>query len=231
MFLDPARGIKWTLVRRADLHDRAVLDQRLGNFQPPERMVRQRGDLPRQPEMTEQIGAVRRDFDIKYGVVREKLPDWGADSRLGREDEQAGGILGNPKLFCAAKHALRFDPAQLARPDREFVRQDCARERERHLVADFVVLRSANDLPRLAAAIVHLADAQAIGAGVLCRCGDPSDDDMVEIRTASFDAFDLNARQSEQLGQLPDVVRQFDKFTEPVPRKLHDAPSPGRFCG
>ena len=89
-------------------------------------------------------------------------------------------------------------------------------QRKRHLVADFVILRAADDLPRLAGAIVHLANAQPVGIRMLRRCDDLRDDHMVEVRAARFDAFDLDAGQGEQVGQLPDVVGQFDKFTEPV---------------
>ena len=35
---------------------------------------------------------------------------------------------------------------------------------------------------------------------------------LLEVRAALFDAFDLNAGEREQIGELGDVVRQFDKF-------------------
>ena len=40
-------------------------------------------------------------------------------------------------------------------------------KRQRHLVADFVILRSANDLARLPAAVIDLADAEPIGVWML----------------------------------------------------------------
>ena len=151
--------------------------------------------------MAEQVGAVRRDFDIENGVVREKFADRGADFRLGRKDEQTGRVLRDPELFRAAKHALRFHAAQFARLDFEIVRQDRARERERHLVADFVILRSANDLARLSAAVIDLADAEPVGVWMLRRSGDLRDDNVLEIRAACFDSFDLHAGKREQFGQ------------------------------
>ena len=49
----------------------------------PQRLVlRQRRDFAGEAEVTEQVGAVRRDFDIENGVVREKFADRGADLRL-----------------------------------------------------------------------------------------------------------------------------------------------------
>ena len=99
----------------------------------------------------------------------------------------------------------------------------CARQRERNFVADFVVLRAANDLARLSAAVIDLANAQAVGVRVWRRSVDLRDDDVVEVRTALFDSFDLDAGKREQFGQLFDARRQLDKFAQPVNGEFHAA--------
>ena len=47
---------------------------------------------------------------------------------------------------------------------------------------------------------------------MLRRSVDLRDDDVVEIRAAFFDAFDLDAGEREQFRQLVDARRQLDKF-------------------
>ena len=231
--LDPARGIERAFVRRGDLHRGAGRGLRFGDLQCPERFFRQRRDFPRQAVVAEEIRAVRRDFDIENGVVREKLADRRANLRLGRQDEQTGRVLRDAEFFRAAKHPLRFHPAQFAFLDLEIARKDRARLGERHLVADIVVLCPANDLARLAAAIVDLADAEPVGIGMRRRSGDLCDDDLGKVRTARFDSFDLDPGEGEQLGKLSDVVRQLHEFAQPVKGKFHDANCPRKrrsFC-
>ena len=49
---------------------------------------------------------------------------------------------------------------------------------------------------------------------MLCRCGDLRDHHVREIRAARLDAFDLDAGQREQFGQLPrrrQAVRQIQR--------------------
>ncbi len=118
---------------------------------------------------------------------------------------------------------MRLHPAQFARLDFEIVRQICAGQGERNLVADFVVLRPANDLAQRAAPIIDLADAEAIGVWMRRGSGDLRDNDLRKIRAAALNSFNLDAGQSEQIGQLGGVVRQLDEFGEPVEGKFHVA--------
>ena len=101
------------------------------------------------------------------------------------------------------------------------MRQDCARQGEGNFVAHFVILRAANDLARLAAAVIDLANAQAIGVRVRRRGGDLRDDYFVEVRAALFDAFDFDAGEREKLGQLFHGRGQLNEFAQPVNGKFH----------
>ena len=75
--VDLARGEKWTFARRGDCHA-CFLVGRCSALPAGDRLrynllVCQRRDLAGQPEMAEQIAAVRRDLDVENRVAREKI--------------------------------------------------------------------------------------------------------------------------------------------------------------
>src|SRR5436190_22566305 len=104
--------------------------------------------------MAQQIAAVRRDLDIEDRVFGKKRRDRVADLCLRRENKKAVAVLRKAELAGAAKHSLRLDAAKLARLDLEIADENGARQCERNLVAHLVILRAANNLARLAAAVV-----------------------------------------------------------------------------
>src|SRR5205085_18951 len=111
--------------------------------------------------------------------------------------------------------------AQLARFDFEIAYEDRPGQSERNLVADLIIFRAANDLAHSAAAIIDLANAQPIGIRMLRGFLNLCDDDLLEIRTALFDSFDLDAAHGEQLRQLIDARRRLHEFAQPVNGKFH----------
>ena len=147
--------------------------------------------------MAQQIAAIRRDLNIENGVVG-KMSRSARRCALRATESESGRIFGDPKFFRTAQHSLRFDAAQFARLDLEPVRQIRARQRQRNLVADSVVLRTANDLAGFSAAVVDLTNTQSIGIRMRRRIFNLSNDDFVEIRPAIFDGFDFDAGQREQ---------------------------------
>ena len=154
--------------------------------------------------MAQQIAAVRRDLDIQNCVIREKRRDRLADFCVGGKNQESVAVFGKAEFTRTAKHPLRFDAAQFARLDFQIVHQHCARQSERNFVADLVVLRAANNLARLTAAVIDLANAQPIRVRMLRRRRDLRDDYVVEIRPALCDPFDFDPGESEQFGQLLD---------------------------
>ena len=72
-----------------------------------------------------------------------------------------------PELASRCKACPAIRRRAVCYLDLEIVRQNRARQGERDLVAHFVVLRAANDLARLAAAVVDLADAEPVGVRML----------------------------------------------------------------
>src|SRR5438067_13776289 len=103
------------------------------------------------------------------------------------------------------------------------MRQNRARQREWNFVADLIVFCTTNDLARLSAAVIHLANTQAIRVRVLRRCSDLRDDHLVEFRAALFDSLVFDPRKGEKLGQPFNAGRQLDEFAKPVDGEFHVA--------
>src|SRR5687767_6050193 len=117
--------------------------------------------------MAEQIPAIRSDLEIEDRVPWKDFTDRRADAGVWRENQQTFRVFGDREFFRAAKHALALDAAQFADLDFEISGQHRARERERHFVADLIVLRPANNLPERSRAIIDLANAESIGIRML----------------------------------------------------------------
>ena len=78
---------------------------------------------------------------------------------------------------------MRLDPANLAHLDGKgrlagLRGQSGARQNERHFVPGFEILRPADDLP-LALAVIHPANGELVGIGVLVFGDDLGDDDAI----------------------------------------------------
>src|SRR5437868_4568492 len=131
--------------------------------------------------MTEQIGAIWSDFDVKDGVGGKYLSDGRADFRFGRQDQQPSRIFTDAQLFCAAKHPFASDAAQFALANPQSVGQFCAGQGERNLVAHLVIFCAADDLSGSTAAIINNADGETIGIWMLPRLLNLRDNDLIEI--------------------------------------------------
>ena len=116
--------------------------------------------------MAQQIAAVRRDLDIEDRVFWKKGRDRFADLRFRRKDQKAIAIFRESELARAAKHSLRFDPAQFAWLDFLVARQHRAGQGEGNFVANFVVLRAAHNLAFLAAPVIDLNGEHKVTAGI-----------------------------------------------------------------
>ena len=112
--------------------------------------------------MAQQIAAVRRDLDVQNYIFGKERGDRFPDLCVRRENQKSIAVLRKTELARTAKHTLRFNAAEFARLDLQVVHQHCAGQREWNFVADLVVLRAANDLARLPAAVIDLANAEAV---------------------------------------------------------------------
>ncbi len=176
------------------------------------RLPKQRRDLPGHADVAQQIGPVRGDLHVEHRFRRVKLADRRAGAGFGRQNQQPVGVVGDPEFLPAAKHPLALHAAQLAHLDLEIAREHRSGQRERHLVARLVVLRPADDLARLAGAIIHAADAQPVGVGVRGRFEDLRDHHLVDRRAALLHPLYLHARLGQQLAERRRVGGQFHQF-------------------
>src|SRR5438105_5312874 len=138
-------------------------------------------DFACQPEMTEQIASVWRDFDIEDRVGWKYLSNWRADSRLGRQNQEADCVFADAQFFCTAKHPFAINAAQFALPNPQSAGQFRPRQRERNLIADLVIFCAANDLSGSTAPVVNDTDGEAIGIWMLLRLLYLRDNDLIEI--------------------------------------------------
>src|SRR6266581_2071786 len=112
--------------------------------------------------MAQQIATVWRDLDVENRVRGKKITDRRADFCIPRQNQQAGRIFAEAELDWAAKHSFRFDTAQLAFSNLGSVRQFRARQRQRNLVADFVIGRATHDLAFRSASVIDFANCETI---------------------------------------------------------------------
>ena len=187
-----------------------------------ERNAGEGGEFAGEAEMAEEIGAIRGDLEVEEGVAFDDLVDGFADGQRAVENPQAAGVFADPEFLAAAHHAEAIDTAELAFFDLETAGQSCAGEGERDFVARFEVLRAANDLARAAAAVIDLADAEFVGIWVLLKGLDLSDDDLVGSDALLLNAFHLDAREGQEVGELRrGVSAEVEMGLEPVEGDLH----------
>jgi hypothetical protein len=91
---------------------------------------------------------------------------------------------------------------------------------ERHLVARLEILRAADDLP-LARAVIHAAERELVGVGMLVAGDDLRDHDAVERGGNLLHALDLQAEHGEPLGQLLGRPVEIHVLFEPVKGDFH----------
>src|SRR5262245_13629243 len=116
--------------------------------------------------MAKQITSVWRDLDVKNRLSREKIGDRRTNLCIRRQNQEAGSVFSKAELDWAAKHSCGFDAAQFAFTNLESVRQFSPRQRERNLIADFVIGRAANDLAFRAATVINFTDTKTIRIGM-----------------------------------------------------------------
>ncbi len=95
-----------------------------------------------------------------------------------------------------------------------------ARQDERHLVAGLEILRPADDLPH-ALAVIHHADGELVGIGVLVLGDDLGDDHALELAAELLNALDLDAEHGQPLGQFGSRPVELDVLFEPVESDFH----------
>ena len=178
------------------------------------------GDFPRDAAIGEEVGAVGGDLDVEEGVAGLVLGEDFPEGRVRREDEKALGVLGERQFLLGAQHALGKFAAQFRFLDDETARQLRAGQGERHFVADLVVLRAADDLAR-GRTVVDLADAEAVGVGVLRGGKNLRDDDVGALHAGDGNVLDLGAGEGEPVEHLRHGNGEVEIMAEPAKREFH----------
>ena len=175
-------------------------------------------------KVTEPVGTVRRDLDLKDLLGGKQLGERCADRGRGIKNEQAHitlGPLAETQFLGTAHHPLALDATELADLDLEIPRHDGAGLRERHLVPDLVVLGSADDLARRSAPVIDLADAEAIGVGMLDRLEDPGGDHLGRRDAVGLDGTHLQTRIGQDPSDLGGRLVGAEMFLQPGKGNFH----------
>ena len=106
------------------------------------------GELTREADVTQQVGAVGCDFEIEDHIGLNEIFEELTHRKFGVENHQATVVIAEAELLSAAHHAVGCDFTQLAFFDLEVTGQNGAWKCDGHLVSDFVVFGSTNDLAR-----------------------------------------------------------------------------------
>ena len=177
----------------------------------------ERGEFASETEVGEQVGAVRGDFEVEQHIGLDQLAEWGADvGGVGVEDEQARMVVAKAEFAPAAHHAEGGDAAQFAFFDLEAAREFGTGKRDGDFIADFEILGAADNLTQCALTDIDLADREFFGVGMLNGFRDLANDDEVGVDALLLNAFDFDAREGEQIGELGDgEVGEIDVGGEP----------------
>src|SRR4029453_10523045 len=149
------------------------------------------------------------------------MGDGGADFCIWRQNQQAGRVFAEAEFDRAAEHSFRFDTTQFGFSNLSSIRQLYSRQRQRNLVADFVIGRAANDLAFRAAAVVHFTNCEPISIRMARRRGDLRNDHLVDLRPARLDVFGFNASAGQQFRDLVRIFWEIDEFAQPINGEFH----------
>ena len=183
-----------------------------------------RGDLTREPEVREEIGAVRQHVhDEAHVAERHRLEQGRPRCRVDQQFEDALVLLAEPELSRRAEHAVGRLPADLALLDLEAARHDGSGRRERIEFARGDVRRATHDVEQLAGAHVHLRQVKMVGVGMRTLLDDARDDDPREIGAQWHELLDGRRVRREQIAQLERRLRRVEECVQPFDGGVHSA--------
>ncbi len=225
MPVDDRRDVAAAEVARVDVDRGTALDRRaiLGVVERgfADGGAGQCGDLSRDAEHGEPVGAVRRHRHLEDRVADDvgKRP---AERRVGRQHEDALVVFRQAKLALAEHHAGRFDAANHGRlEDGLLAAVPVAHARadggEGDLLADGEVRRAADDAVPLIGADVDRREAQAVGVGVRLDGGDAADADVgAPVAAGALDRVDGEAGHRQPVRQILGGKAQVDVVAQPL---------------
>ena len=181
------------------------------------------GEIPGDPANTGAVLAVRCQPDFDHRIGQAHGVDRGrADFRIFRQLNDAFVIFGQAHFALGQQHAVRFLTADLARFQRHIdARNIGARRGEHALHPGPRIGRAADDLHRIAVAVIDYADLQAVGIGVAFGGHHMRHTERRERRPAILDAFDLQPDHRQFLDDVFERPVGLEMLLEPGECELH----------
>ena len=160
------------------------------------------GQLARHAPVTQQVGTVRRDFQLENGISGHKGAHGSTHGVVLRQNPQPVFLVRQPQLRSRAEHTAALDTAQLAVLDFPAAGQHRPGQGAGHFVAHFVILCAADNLAQRALPGVYHADVQVVTALHGCLFHDLSHNHEVGGHAALLDTLHLNTGKGEHIGHL-----------------------------
>ena len=138
-------------------------------------------------------------------------------------------LVAKQKFARRTQHAVRFDAADGSNFERLAGHgNDRARAREHALHAGVRIGCSAHHLDRFAGAVVHHAEFQLVGVGMLLRGHDLGDHERLQPRASVLDGLDLKADRRQLLRNRCRLRIRVQMLLEPGKREFHRDSPPSR---
>lgn len=193
-----------------------------------QRSVNEGREFARKTEVAEEVGPIGGDLEIEDNIAGDDLLERGAGLEGGIENPEAVGIFADADFFGTAHHAAGGDATEFPFLDGEAAGQGGTGEGQWDLVADFVVLGPADNLACGAAAVIDLADAEAVRIGVRDGLLHLGDHDEFRLDSDFIDTFHFDAREGEEVAQFGDGAgAEIEMSAEPVEGDFHGAGAEG----
>ena len=230
--VEPRAGRSGGERHRRTLRQRADTLRRAAGGRRDRRAVRsaeggagERRGLAREAAHGHRVATVRRDRELEHRVVEiERLPQVGADGRIGGQFEDAVRDLGEAEFLGRAQHAGGFHAAQFRGLDLEVAGEHRPDLRERGAQTSARVGGAADDL-QLRAARRHAADLQLVGLRMPLGGEDLGHHHAAEGRRRGGDRLELETGERHARAELARRETRVDPVLEPGQRQLHAAPN------
>ncbi len=182
-----------------------------------------RGEVARGAGDAGGVGAVRRQINVDDGIAQPRpLRINSADRRVIGQFHDALRIAGQLQFARRAQHAQRFDAANDALAEREFLGRDISSRRREHGLETLARIgRAADDLQGRAGTRIDRAHLQAIGVGMRGRLDHLRDDKVLKHRGGIVHILDLEADARECVDDLGERSRSVEMGLEPGQGEFH----------
>ncbi len=177
--------------------------------------------------MPQEIGTVRGHVHHQPVIgERHGFEQRRARRGLGVELEDAVVLLAQPELPGGAEHALGDFAPQLGSLDRHRLAAFAVRHRradpgERIPLPRRHVGSTADDMAALGRAVVHQADPQPVGVGMLAHLFHQADHEAGQIGVQRLDRIDRPAEHGEPVGRVLGIQRTAEEGLEPAQGDIH----------